>query len=676
MLHKLNSLFKIGSRSIFEVIHFPRKMTETETGEHLQLGAGELESGHVDFTWSNLTYKVLAEQDVITPDGAVDKQKSWKQLLAGISGTARGGRLLAVMGPSGAGKTTLLNALAGRVTVDNDHVIDGACFLNRTALNNDHKRSMAFVTQDDILMPRDTPREAMYLSCRLRLGCDHEEALQRTTKILDHLHIEEARADVKLEELAKERKRTNIGCELIINPLVMFVDEATTGLDSASALKIGRTLRELAHSTHRTVICTIHCPSSSLYQVFDDVLLLAKGHVVYHGPLPDAVQYFAAAGYPLPPRTNPSEYFMKLLQMPDNQLNVLIDAWEAFRKSPAAVSNLSIMPAPKANELRDDDPVLQTASKHTSLSIVTQFMLLYKRALRNTLRDKACTIGRVGQILVFALILGIFFLNLSNDTKGVQDRLGSLCVMSMIMIMLTAMNGMVGFPVERAVFMMEQSCEAHNAFVYYIAKISAEIPLNTMLSIVFIAIAYFLMGLVSTFECFIAAVVIIIFCSNCGYSFGILLSCFFAKAEISLAVAPMVIMPMALVCGLFASTDRLEPTFTWVSSISFLRYGFHGMVSNELRHVGSLCPANATCQYADGDEVLKFLGFDDYGWGRDILGLGLLQLGMHILAALSLWYQGASRRTQLHFKVEDAPTTAVSVNESAAASVVVVHNVE
>ena len=612
----------------------------------------------VDFSWANLAYKVMCETESERPDGSTANIKDWKKLLSGVTGTARGGRLMAIMGPSGAGKTTLLNALAGRLTVDDEHTIDGCAYLNSTVLTNEHKRSMAFVAQDDIVMANDTPREALYFSCRMRLGCDHEEALRRTSETLERLRIEEC-ADTRLGAagLVKgvsggERKRTNIGSELITNPLILLLDEATTGLDSVSALRIGETLRELAHSLHRTVICTIHSPSSALYQVFDDILLLAKGHVVYHGPVPEAVPYFAGVGYPLPEQTNPSEYFMKLLQLPDEQLDPLIDAWEKYASSSAAASNLSISRARSFVTGASTDGKYGDALppvRKEGAGVALQFSLLVRRSMRNFLRDARSSVGRLLQTIFLGVLIGLFFWGIDKDMEGVQDRTGVLFMMALNTVIIGVMNGLVTFPSERAVFLMEQANDAYNPVVYFIAKTIAETPFQLLFPMIYVAIAYYMIALVPSADAFFTTMLIIVAAANAAYSFGIMLSCFFPRAEIAMIFAPVVLLPMVLVGGLMANTERLEPEFTWLTHISFVRYAYRPLCINEFGKVGSLCPANGTCPYRTGDEVLKFLGFDDGKWGIDILCQLLLMLTARIVAASALAYQGYRLRAKLSF---------------------------
>ena len=200
-------------------------------------------------------------------------------------------------------------------------------------LNNDLKRLVSVVAQDDIVMGKETPRDALTFSVRMRQGYDSAKAKEAVDGVLDVLGLNNcADTQIGIPGIAKgisssEKKRTNIGSELVTEPYIMILDEPTTGLDSVNASRIGQILRDLARSSGRTVICTIHTPSSELFNMFDDLLLLGKGHVVYHGPRADAVRYFASAGYAVPPRTNPTEHYMNLLQKPIDELQLLWEAW-------------------------------------------------------------------------------------------------------------------------------------------------------------------------------------------------------------------------------------------------------------------------------------------------------------------------------------------------------------
>lgn len=109
-----------------------------------------------------------------------------------------------------------------------------------------------------------------------------------------------------------ERKRTSIGVELITDPSLILLDEPTSGLDSFKALQIVRLLDRQAKKG-KTVITTIHQPSSEAFQTFDRLILMMDGYIVYQGKAKDSTSYFATMGFNCPSRSNPADFFMKVL---------------------------------------------------------------------------------------------------------------------------------------------------------------------------------------------------------------------------------------------------------------------------------------------------------------------------------------------------------------------------
>ncbi|KAF8278243.1 hypothetical protein TcBrA4_0118840 [Trypanosoma cruzi] len=141
----------------------------------------------VNFSWENLTYRVPVEDD----DGNV----TYKTLLYNLSGTALGGRVLAIMGPSGAGKTTLMGTITGKL-YNAKAKLDGCCFLNNTIYSQRYKKLVSYVSQDDIVMGKETPREAIKFACRVRLGLNMEESEKLVDEVISRLHITECQHTV------------------------------------------------------------------------------------------------------------------------------------------------------------------------------------------------------------------------------------------------------------------------------------------------------------------------------------------------------------------------------------------------------------------------------------------------------------------------------------------------
>ena len=118
-----------------------------------------------------------------------------------------------------------------------------------------------------------------------------------------------------------EKKRLNIATELVTDPSLVFLDEPTTGLDSFSAQSIMQTLLKMAQNA-RTVIATIHQPRSSIYQMFDMLMLLSEGRTMYFGHAAEAVSYFEHLGYFCPPEFNPSDFFLDFLSLDQRSPNL------------------------------------------------------------------------------------------------------------------------------------------------------------------------------------------------------------------------------------------------------------------------------------------------------------------------------------------------------------------
>lgn len=162
-----------------------------------------------------------------------------RPLLRGVSGSAKPGRLLALMGPSGSGKTTLLNVLAGTLPYSPKLLLTGRVALNGAPAPAAPRPNQAFVQQDDVFYSMLTVEETLEMAAQLRLP--ESMATEARTAYVRHLItvLGLAKAagtrvgDAKTRGLSGgEKKRLSIGCELVGSPSLLFLDEPTTGLDA------------------------------------------------------------------------------------------------------------------------------------------------------------------------------------------------------------------------------------------------------------------------------------------------------------------------------------------------------------------------------------------------------------------------------------------------------------
>lgn len=205
------------------------------------------------FTWQNVEY-------------SVPYQGGQRKLLNNVSGYAKPGVMVALMGASGAGKTTLLNTLAQRQRVG---VISGEMKVDGRELGIEFQRGTGFCEQMDLHDDTATIREALEFSAVLRQdrSIPRAEKLAYVDTIIDLLELRELEDAIISSLGVEQRKRLTIGVELAAKPqLLLFLDEPTSGLDSQSAFSIVTFLRKLARAG-QAIVCTIHQPSSEIIQV-------------------------------------------------------------------------------------------------------------------------------------------------------------------------------------------------------------------------------------------------------------------------------------------------------------------------------------------------------------------------------------------------------------------------
>lgn len=241
--------------------------------------------------------------------------KLTRTIVNSVSGTARPGELTAMLGPSGSGKTTLLTALGGRLAGK----ISGSISYNGKAFSGSMKRKTGFVTQDDVLYPHLTVLETLSYTALLKLPSTltKSEKMEQAEQIIMELGLTRCRSSIIGGPLLRgisggERKRVSIGQEMLVNPSLLLVDEPTSGLDSTTAQRIVATLRWLARGG-RTVVATIHQPSSRLFRMFDKLIVLSDGCPIYSGAANGAINYFASIGYvPGFNPMNPADFLLDL----------------------------------------------------------------------------------------------------------------------------------------------------------------------------------------------------------------------------------------------------------------------------------------------------------------------------------------------------------------------------
>lgn len=241
------------------------------------------------------------------------KNKADLCVLDDLTGIARPNELLAIMGPSGSGKTSLLDMISGR-----NIPTMGAVYLNGQPYNKSTKRKIGFVPQQEALFGTLTVEETVLFAAQLRLSerIPLAEKKLRVANVLAELGIAHVAGSLIGDQTKRgisggERKRASIACEVVHEPQLLLLDEPTSGLDSSTAYKVMLLLQTLVNKG-QNVICTLHQPSSAIFNTFNQLMLLGKGRSVYQGPASQAAAYFSGLGYACPTKVNPADLFLDI----------------------------------------------------------------------------------------------------------------------------------------------------------------------------------------------------------------------------------------------------------------------------------------------------------------------------------------------------------------------------
>ncbi|MGD1843593.1 MAG: ATP-binding cassette domain-containing protein [Thermonemataceae bacterium] len=207
------------------------------------------------------------------------------------------GKLLGIMGASGSGKSTLLEILNGNLSPQQGKVLVNGIDIHKEKLEG----LVGYVPQDDMLIEELTVYENIYYAAQLCFGIysttQIEQLVEKTLTTLGLYEIRDLRVGSTLNKVISggQRKRLNIGLELLRAPSILFVDEPTSGLSSRDSENIMDLLKELTLSG-KLVFVVIHQPSSNIFKMFDKLYILdSGGYPIYYGNPVEAIRYFKQA---------------------------------------------------------------------------------------------------------------------------------------------------------------------------------------------------------------------------------------------------------------------------------------------------------------------------------------------------------------------------------------------
>jgi len=649
----------------------------------------------------NYTPVTLSFEDVSYSVGS-------RSILNNISGIIKPGEMLAIMGGSGAGKTTLLDILAQK---NKNGVVTGDIKINGHSVpRHELRKIIGFVDQEDYLLPTLTVYETVLNSALLRLpkNMSFKAKERKVFEVLRELRILNIRdrtigSDFERGISGGEKRRVSIACELVTSPSILFLDEPTSGLDANNAGNVVECLVRLSKHYQRTLVFTIHQPRSNIVSLFDKLVLLADGELVYSGDMIQCNDFFYNNGYKCPKGYNIADYLIDITfsdkhnSKPSDQFRIAgvdeenVDLendndsdihvprrtsstsdtqreWEHFAlhrddagfkisgKKPvqAQKADLKIYQMFKNSSnfeiLKDEIESIRSNASDTNIlkgnyqraSLMNQLVILSSRAFKNLYRNPKLLLGSYILAIFMGFFCGFLYYNVDNDISGFQNRLG-LFFFFLSFFGFSTLTGLHSFSIERIIFLKERSNNYYHPLSYYVSKIICDVlPLRIFPPIILTSIAYPLIGLNLENNGFIKCLIILVL-FNLTVSIEILIIGILVKdSSNATMIGVLTLLFSLLFSGLFINRESLK--FGFLQYLSMFHYGYEALAVNEVKTLILREKKYGLSIEIPGATILSTFGFNVGALGRDILFLGLWNLFFLVVGYVSLYFYVVEQR--------------------------------
>ncbi|KAG6604411.1 putative white-brown complex-like protein 30, partial [Cucurbita argyrosperma subsp. sororia] len=574
-----------------------------------------------------------------------------KHIMRCVTGKLMPGRVTAVMGPSGAGKTTFLTALAGKST---GCIMTGLVLINgKPESIYSYKKIIGYVPQDDIVHGNLTVEENLRFSARCRLSADmpKPDKVLVVERVIESLGLQAVRDSLvgtveKRGISGGQRKRVNVGLEMVMEPSLLILDEPTTGLDSASSQLLLRSLRREA--LEGVNICMVlHQPSYSLFKMFDDLVLLAKGGLTaYHGPVKKVEEYFAGIGITVPERVNPPDHFIDILEGLEKPKGVTREQlpvrWMLHNGYPVPPDMLklcdfdtSASDSTHGQNTKDDAGEPSIAGNvrqdvksnvemqhdhflsHKDLSnrrtpgLARQFRYFIGRVTKQRLREAKIQLTDYLMLLLAGACLG----TLAKVNDETFDSLGYTFTVIAISL-LCKIAALRSFSLDKLQYWRE-SASGISSLAHFLAKDALDLFNTIIKPLFYLSMFYFFNNPRSSFSDNYIVLVCLVYCvTGMAYAFAIYLQP--APAQLWSVLLPVVLT-------LIANQEKDSPVVKYLGNLCYPKWALEGFViANAERYSGVWLITRCTS--------LMENGYDLHDWHRSLVMLILFGVVSRVAA--------------------------------------------
>jgi ABC-type multidrug transport system ATPase subunit/ABC-type multidrug transport system permease subunit len=557
-----------------------------------------------------------------------------------VSGIIRPGTMTLVLSGPGEGKSSYLRALANRIPLTSGRVVyNGRTYDDATREGVDLTKMTQYVDQVDTHLPLLTVEETLDFSHRMT-SIQYDP--QRVEDTITLLGLEECRNTIIGNALIRgvsggQRKRVTTGELLVSDASVLFLDEYSNGLDSSTAEDIAKGLKKFCQKYNSSIVATLQQPTPELFALFDRLVVLREGQVVFDGPGPDVVPYFAAMGFKQPDDIDTADFLIDCLSQPrsvilrqreeelhraksnksskrTNKLSTvdtsygpipvlpqpcitteeMVDYYrttphwkeieeELNHKIPIIAGNVPSAPL-TAHEISKLEPLTPTPTSQQKfglgyrLPIPTMLHYVVGRQWKLFIRNTSTAIPRLMMAIFMSLLYGSLYWNIEADNYIL--RLAAL----VIAVTQVAFGNFIEIPVASfasRVVKKQMAARFYPSWTYCVAATITSLPMSFIEAIIYTLFLYFMTNAVrKAAEFFIFLAVLIMATSMLGCWFRFLASIGGDEATSQSLAGPSTGI-FTVFGGLFISRSSIPNFMIWLYWISPFSWLVRALANNE-----------------------------------------------------------------------------------------------
>nr|CCA23972.1 hypothetical protein SORBIDRAFT_04g007270 [Albugo laibachii Nc14] len=533
-----------------------------------------------------------------------------KEVLHPMTGIIKPGSMTLVLANPGAGKSTFLKALAGKVRNSSTSRVGGEIlYSGLRAEEIDLIKLVGLVDQNDTHIPTLTVRETFKFAdlCMNGLPESQPEELRdiaalRTELFIQILGLNNCADTVVGDALLRgvsggERKRVTVGEMLVGGQSLFLCDEISTGLDSAATYDIIQSVRTWAKTLGGSAVIALLQPTPEVVELFDDILMINEGHLLYHGPRTEILSYFSERGFTCPSRTDPADFLIEItsgrgrrytngnvddkkLPVTSEEFSNLFYSSRIFKKTHETLGKgFNEHAFENAEDFRKAKAVANLArSKEKSefgLGFFPSTMLLLNRSKMVWLRDRPLLWGKIMEGLLVGLVLGMIFYEC--DPKYYLRMI----FFSIAVFQRQAWQQVtIAFQL-RKVFYKQRTRNFFRTSSYAIATSIVQIPVNLTVALVMGTFFYFMSGLVRTAEKFFICLLIWVAFQHAIGAWMTLISSVSPSITVGQAAAGLSVSFFLLFSGNIILADLIPDYWIWMYWFNPLSWALRSVMLSE-----------------------------------------------------------------------------------------------